>query len=273
MPSITLTTDFGLADGYVGAMKGAILNINPQVTLVDLSHHIRPHDIQHGAYILSAAIGYFPPGTIHLAVVDPGVGSDRAILAGEFGGQLIVAPDNGLLTLVLQKTAPLNLVRVENQAFFRSSISPTFHGRDIMAPVAAHLSLGVGLDQLGPSLEIQAVTLLDIDRCRLKGGKILSGAVVHVDHFGNLITNIDHDALALLDAPSRASLVIRVGRRKISGLVDCYSQVESQTLLATVGSGGFLEVALNQGHAASFLNARIGMTVEVTVRRSRDENG
>lgn len=273
MSIITLTTDFGLTDVYVGAMKGAVLSVNPRAILVDLSHRIRPHDIRQGAYQLSASFGFFPPGTVHLAVVDPGVGSTRAILAGQFCGQFFVAPDNGLLTMVHHKCVPEKLVKVEKEAFSRSSISPTFHGRDIMAPVAAHLSLGVELDQLGPPVDTQAITMLDIERCQLSGSKGLSGTVIDIDRFGNIITNIDQDALSLLNAPSKANLEIKVGPQRILGLLDYYTQVAPQTLLALVGSSGFLEIALTQGHAARFLGAQMGMAIGVGVRKGSDENG
>ena len=266
MSIITLTTDFGLADVYVGAMKGAILSVNPGATLVDLSHQIHPHDIRQGAYHLSASVDFFPAGTVHLAVVDPGVGSTRAILAAQLGGQMFVAPDNGLLTLVLKKYTPQHFVKVENEVLFRSPVSPTFHVRDIMAPVAAHLSLGFKLGQLGPPVDPQAITLLDIERCQLSERNHLCGSAIHIDHFGNIISNIDKSALAMLDTPATTRLEILVGGQRISGLLERYSQAEPQALLAIVGSSGFLEIALNQGNAARLLNARLGMAIEVAVR-------
>ena len=184
---ITLLTDFGVRDEYVGCLKGVILGLNPRAVLVDLSHEVPPQDIRAGAFILAATAPFFPTGTIHLAVVDPGVGTSRRPLAARCRGQFWVGPDNGLFHLIFAGQGDLEIVSLENPAYFRPQVAATFHGRDLFAPVAAHLSLGVDLRQLGPTVT---------DPIRLPWpeptftAKIIRGEIIHVDRFGNLVSNI-----------------------------------------------------------------------------------
>ncbi len=186
-PIITLLTDFGLGDAYVGIMKGVILSLSPDARLVDLSHEVPPQEVLSGAMVLQSAWRYFPPGTIHLAVVDPGVGSSRRALAAAGREQFFVGPDNGLFSLVFAEQAPLMVVSLENPQYFLAKVSATFHGRDIFAPVAAHLSLGVPLTAFGPALSDPVG--LDFPAPEF-GEEEVDGQIISCDHFGNLISNI-----------------------------------------------------------------------------------
>ena len=187
MSIITLTTDFGAGSPYVAAMKGVILTINPAVTLVDLTHAVPAQDIRHAAVVLEEVADRFPAGTIHVVVVDPGVGTDREIVYVRVGRQQFVAPDNGLLSRVIARMPPSKIIRLAEPRFWLADVSTTFHGRDIMAPVAARLSLGLEPEQLGPSLE--RLIVVEWPRARLLDRKI-AGHVIEIDSFGNLITNI-----------------------------------------------------------------------------------
>jgi S-adenosylmethionine hydrolase len=259
-PIITLLTDFGLKDAYVGIMKGVILSLSPDARLVDLSHEAPPQDILSGALMLQSAWRYFPPGTIHLAVVDPGVGSRRRLLGAASGEQFFVGPDNGLFSLVFAEQTPFMAVSLENPQYFLASIAATFHGRDILAPVAAHLSLGVPLTAFGPALS---------DPVRLDwpapefGEKEVHGQIISSDHFGNLITNI---TMGSLQSWLRGrSVSFRVHGRVIPQLATTYSDVPPGALLALGGSHGYLEIACRQGSAAQELEAAVGDRVVVTI--------
>ena len=198
MPIITLLTDFGCRDEYVGLMKGVILSINPTVTIVDITHAIDSQDIRQAAYAVHSAYRYFPAGSVHLIVVDPGVGTGRYLLALEMKKQFFVAPDNGVLTLLFGEDGITRLVRLSNADYFWETVSRTFHGRDIIAPVGAHISQGTDLYQLGDAISpAEAVRLKDIEPQRADTGEI-TGTIVSVDHFGNLISNIHHQMLMQL---------------------------------------------------------------------------
>jgi S-adenosylmethionine hydrolase len=192
---ITLLTDCGLEDEYVGVMKGVVLSINPAVHLVDLTHAIGRHDIEQGALILSASYRHFPKGSIHIAVVDPGVGGARKVVCLRQGGHVFLAPDNGLLSMVIDEKKVEDVRAVTNRKYFLEWVSDTFHGRDIFAPVAAHLSGGVDPVCLGESLDPKELTLFDIDYPHVSEKGELVGKVITVDHFGNLVTNIDRGCL------------------------------------------------------------------------------
>ena len=252
-PIITLLTDFGLGDAYVGSMKGVILSLNPDARLVDLSHEVPPQDILSGALVLQSAWRYFPPGAIHLAVVDPGVGSQRRALAAACREQFFVGPDNGLFSLVFAEQPPHTVVSLKNPHYFSPEVSGTFHGRDIFAPVAAHLSLGVPLTAFGPAL-LDPVGL-DFPASEF-GEKEVQGQIISIDHFGNLISNIPFMALHAWLRGHSASL--RVDGRVIPHLATTYSEVSPGDLLALGGSHGYLEIACCQGSAALVLNAAVG---------------
>lgn len=252
-PIVTLLTDFGTRDVYVGVIKGVILARCGGAQIVDLAHEVEQGNVHEGGYLLASAWRYFPAGTVHCAVIDPGVGGDRRILAAEVAGHYFVAPDNGLLTELFNDTAPTRVVSVENESLMIQPVSQTFHGRDIFAPAAAALAGGVTLDELGPRTE----SWLKLPRVEpIEQGSELVGQVVHIDRFGNIITNIRADDLP--DEPR-----VRIARHAIHGLADSYQSVPRGELLAIIGSTGRLEISINQGDAASLLAARVGDAVHV----------
>lgn len=255
--TIAFLTDFGTRDHYVGAMKGAALSVCPDAVLVDITHEIDPHDILGGALELAAACSYFPVGTIFVAVVDPGVGSSRRGIAAEAGDYRFVAPDNGLLTLVLRETPPTALVELRDPKYARSTVSRTFEGRDRFAPAAAWLARGIALTALGPPL--REWEMLVIPRAEVSGRE-LRGEVLRIDRFGNLVTNITR---AAVDEFSSGTARVLVGPHEIS-LVGTYSEAAPNALCALFGSSNRLEVAVNGGSAARHLGVARGAPVVVT---------
>jgi S-adenosylmethionine hydrolase len=256
---ITLTTDFGGADWFVGAMKGAILRVAPRATIVDVCHGVPAGDIQTGAFALRAAYRYFPRGTIHVAVVDPGVGSSRGGLAVQTADYCFVGPDNGVLSLALAEQRIQAVHRLENQRYFQHPVSRTFHGRDVFGPVAAHVSRGVRLRALGP--EQGDFVRLPWPRPE-RQGDILHGVVVYVDRFGNGITNLSEGALQELGA-EWWGLSCAVGRHRRLPCVSHYQAVATGEAAAVLGSTGLLEIAVNGGSAARQLGLRVGSRVRV----------
>lgn len=255
---ITLTTDFGTGSPYVGQIKGVILSIHPMAVLVDVTHSIAPQDVRQGALVLEDVTPRFPVGSIHVAVVDPGVGTDRRILAAEIGRRYYVAPDNGLLGRLLVSDPAARVVALTKPEFWLPDVSATFHGRDVLAPVAAHLSLGTALDDVGEACD-QPVQLswpqVAVEKQRLLG------EVIAIDTFGNLITNIPPDVLAAAGAPDAAT--VQCGGRTISGIVAAYGQRRPGTLVALAGSSHRLEIAVVNGNAAVELRAGVGDAVSV----------
>jgi S-adenosyl-L-methionine hydrolase (adenosine-forming) len=256
---VTLTTDFGLRDAYVAEMKGVMLGIaraaGDVLQLVDVTHEVERHDITEGALALEAAAPFFPPGTVHLAVVDPGVGTTRRGLAVAVNGHLLVGPDNGLFTPFLGE-AGWRAFEIAEPDYRLSRVSPTFHGRDLFAPAAAHLALGADPARLGPA--VSDPVLLAWPEVRAVAGAV-AGAVVHTDRFGNLITSIHARSVEPLDA----SVVIRVGGRQVP-LGGTYADLPVGRPGALVGSGGRLEIAVREGNAATLLRARRGTPVVVS---------
>lgn len=265
---ITLTTDFGLADAYVAAMKGVILDINREATIIDVCHTIAPQNIAQAAFILSTAHQFFPARTIHVVVVDPGVGTERRAIILRTPRFDFVAPDNGVLSGVIEpflkerlrpaqgQTAlppELEAVSITRPEFWRSPVSPTFHGRDIFAPVAARLSLGASPEEFGEV--IRSITLLPEHRPYQESAGTLVGRIVHIDHFGNLITNFKRE-----DLPEEP-FAVEVSNRFISGLSRTYG--EGEGLLALIGSSGYLEIAVKGGSARDFLGAAVGDDVKI----------
>jgi len=258
-PLITLLTDFGTRDAYVASMKGVILSLNPTAQLVDLSHEVPPQDILAGAFILAEAAAYFPPGTIHLGVVDPGVGSHRRALAARCCGHYWVGPDNGLFHLAFSRALDLALVSLENPAYFRPQVSATFHGRDIFAPVAAHLSLGVDLDRCGP--RITDPVSLNFPNPGFSP-EAIRGEIVYVDRFGNLVTNLRVD-----EVTSRLAELgwrLKAGPLTLRGLARTYADAAPGEFLALEGSHGFVEIACAMDSAAHRLQAGAGLAVEIS---------
>jgi len=256
---VTLTTDFGQRDPFVGIMKGVILGICRDATLIDLTHEIEPFDIREGALALESAWRFFPMGTIHLAVVDPGVGGGRRALALEAGGHYFVGPDNGLFSFALTR-GKCSAISIEAPAYRRFEVSRTFHGRDIFAPAAGHLAAGVPLEHLGP--RITDPIQLPLPRCRRTGDEIV-GEVVGTDRFGNLLTSVAADMVSEL-APDGVIEVALAGR-EISGLASSYEESQPGVALAIVGSSGRLEIFVKNGSAQAALGAAPG--AQVTIRR------
>jgi S-adenosylmethionine hydrolase len=255
---ITLLTDFGSQDGYVAAMKGVILGIFPTAKLIDLSHEVEPQNIEAGAFLLQAHFRYFPADTVHLAVVDPGVGSERAALACYGGGHFFIAPDNGLLDFCVA-WPDLQAVRLTQKKFWRDTISFTFHGRDIFAPVAAHLARGEPLTNLGEPFKLrQKLAALE---CRVEG-LTLHGQVVYIDRFGNLVSNISAPCLQEF-SPDRP-VTITLDGHLIGGLSKTYADVPPHSPLALIGSFGFLEIGINLGSAHARFAVRTGAPITVT---------
>jgi S-adenosylmethionine hydrolase len=253
---ISLLTDFGTRDEYVGVMKAVIADVNPQARSIDITHGIDPQDIVHGAFILAAAYPYFPVGTVHVAVVDPGVGSARRILAVECGGHRFVAPDNGLLERVLAGQTDAVAVSVENQRYFLRSVSHTFHGRDIFAPVGAHLAAGLPLSELGPAIERRSMVSGVVPGCRFASPDCIEGTVVAIDRFGNLMTSIDAAAVETLAGRTAGrALMVELGGRPVGGIVAFYDSVNEKLPLAIIGSRGLLEISINCGNASRTLKA------------------
>ena len=252
-PVIALLTDFGTQDWYVGALRGVLLSRCPQARLLDISHDIPPQDVLAGAFTLAAVAPWFPPGTVFLAVVDPGVGSARALLAARAHGQCFIGPDNGLLTLALARAVRPTIVRLTNRRYWAADLSRTFHGRDVLATVAAAVVSGVPLARLGVPLARLTPLEMPIPRRR---GRALTGAVIHIDAFGNLITNLPASALA----GGRAA--VRYQRRPVR-VVSSYTQGNAQELIAVVNSQGLVELAIREGSAARVFHVKRGDHVEV----------
>jgi S-adenosylmethionine hydrolase len=259
-PIITLLTDFGTKDHYVASMKGVILNINPQCLLIDITHQVNPHDIEEGAFILASTYSYFPKGTIHLSVVDPGVGGARKPLLLVTQNYCFVGPDNGLFTLVAQREKVKQVVVLTKKKYFLSKVSSTFHGRDIFAPVAAHLSLGIKPNAFG--YETNSLKEIGFQKPVVKEGKLL-GEIHHIDAFGNLVSNIDERKLFRF-IQSRP-FVIRAGRKVISGLKTGYLESKKGEPIALLGSGGFLEVSVREGNAQKMLRVKKGDPITVMI--------
>lgn len=252
---ITLLSDFGQSDGYVACLKGVILGICPDVRMVDISHMIKPQDIRSAGFILFSSYGCFPRGTIHLVVVDPGVGTDRLAIAVRTSSGVFIGPDNGIFSLVLQKEAVLEARSIENPDLQKRPVSKTFHGRDIFAPAAAHLLAGLPFGLLGPTCS-PAISEWALP-CSTPEG--VEGEIIHVDRFGNSITNVSGDALR-----GRGSLERwRVQAGEVSGLpvMETYGQAPHGSAIALMGSSGFFEIAISGGNAASELGLNTGSRV------------
>jgi S-adenosyl-L-methionine hydrolase (adenosine-forming) len=249
---ITITTDFGDLDGFGGIMKGVMAGIAPPVQFVDVSNQIAPGDIAGGAWVLGNAFAYFPAGTIHLAVVDPGVGSTRRGVIVRSKKYTFVGPDNGLFTYVLQDIGAVDCFSIDRPSYWRENVSSTFHGRDIFAPVCAHLAAGVEPKKLGSPIGFSELIRLPLPEFEVKGATV-DGVVVYVDRFGNLITNIPVSALVSARSARMGEVRIPVG--------ETYSSVEPGRPLALPGSHGYLEIGINQGNAAKELNAAVGAPV------------
>jgi S-adenosylmethionine hydrolase len=242
-PTITLLTDFGWGDGYIGAMKGVILSINPDCRIVDLAHEIPPHDVMGAALVAGQTYPCFPSGTIHVAVVDPGVGGPRRPLVLETDCYCFVGPDNGCFTFVLKRQKKIEAYALTEERFHLPRVSNTFHGRDIFAPVAAHLAAGVPPAAMGPPIEITDLTILPIPD-PVSEGETLRGEVIGVDSFGNLVTNISQEILGAF-APDEV-VEIEIGGERVKGLRSSYGEGKTGEIIVLWGSAGLLEISLKE---------------------------
>jgi S-adenosylmethionine hydrolase len=264
-PIVALLSDFGTQDHYVGAMKGAVLSVCPDVHLVDVVHDLPPHDVEAGSFALAAAVEAFPTGTVFLAVVDPGVGTSRRALALEKDGRLFVAPDNGLLTHVLAGPGDegIRVHAITNAGLFRYRVSSTFHGRDIFGPVAGHLARGMTIEEVGPVAADPV--LLALPAMRSRGNDEWEGEIVHVDRFGNLTTNVfEADLRSILSRfGGDPNEVVVVVEGAVLPLVTAYGDVTEGEACALVGSSHRLEIAIHGGSAARLLGAARGASVRI----------
>jgi len=261
-PVVALLTDFGTRDHYAGTLKGVVLSVCPDATLVDIGHDIPAHDVLAGAFELAACYRYFPHGSIFLVVVDPGVGSARRGIAADAGDYRFVAPDNGVLTAVFRESPPKKVVELTERKYARPTISRTFEGRDRFAPAAGFLAKGVALVSLGKS--IKDFQMLDLPGPVVQGGE-LSGEVVRVDRFGNLITNIDRKTFEQF--AGGAAIAVVAGGREIPRIVATYADAPAGELCALFGSTDHLEVAINAGDAAATLKLARGAATKIRLMR------
>lgn len=267
---ITLTTDFGLTDGFVGVIKGVILSINPEAQCVDISHDVARQDIQQGAFVLANSVPYFPPAAIHVCVVDPGVGSERRAIAVRVGEAVLVGPDNGVLSLaaeaLLERTpgAEPRVFHLNDPRFWLPRVSTTFHGRDVFSPCAAHLSRGVSLEEMGTAVD-DWIKLAPSKPIRRKDGSF-QGHVIYVDRYGNIVTDITEDTIK---GWAPANLTVEIAGREIHGLVRTYSDVEPGDFATFIGSPWKLEIAQRESNAAESLGVFPGD--EIVIRHAREE--
>jgi S-adenosylmethionine hydrolase len=245
---ITLTTDFGLIDPYVAMMKGVILSINPKAIIIDITHHIQVGSILTASSLIRETFPFFPQGSIHVGVVDPTVGSQRRLMGIEAGGHFFVGPDNGLFGPIINDHKDARIIKLENKKYFLPHLTYTFHGREVFAPIAAHLSCGVPLDEMGSNILDPVYLYAPLPQ---KRGDVLYGQVTRVDNFGNIITNISHHDLQLFIGS--AEPIIELGHIRITGINRIYSEAESGEVLALIYSSNLLELAVNLGRADKYI--------------------
>ncbi|MEE2710763.1 MAG: SAM-dependent chlorinase/fluorinase [Gemmatimonadota bacterium] len=247
-PIITLLTDFGQQDGFVGAMKGVVLGINPEVSFVDITHEVPPQDVEAAAYLLRNAYTYFPDDTIHVAVVDPGVGTDRAPIIVETDRYRFVGPDNGIFAYVYQAVPHVKVTCIDNPEYCLPSVSHTFHGRDVFASVAAHLSRGVQASVCGPEIDTYLTGGISTPHVTRES---IHGEAIHIDRFGNVVTNISEDQF--FESTRDRSFRIEFEGLYIDRLSVAYGDTARDGMLAVIGSAGMLEISINGGNAAQQL--------------------
>ncbi|MBK7928621.1 MAG: SAM-dependent chlorinase/fluorinase [Bryobacterales bacterium] len=263
MPIVTLTTDFGLADHYVGVMKGVILGLAPRVSLVDITHDVPPFSVSEGAFQISEAWRHFPKKTVHVVVVDPGVGSERRPILVEADGQLFVGPDNGVLSLIYggaKAAAKVKVRHITNQKLFGPRMSTTFHGRDVFAPVAAHLAKGMKPSLVGKLIDDYLRP--QSDKPVRTGHRVWQGQVLRVDRFGNLVTNF---LFSEFPAVEMRPFIMIPGISRVEKLIHHYGEAGVGEVAVIVGSSGFLEVSANQASAAKILGVGVGAPVELSI--------
>jgi S-adenosylmethionine hydrolase len=258
-PVIALITDFGLGDWFVGVMKGVVLSISPEARVIDVVHNVPRHDVAAGSFAILASYAYLPKGAVVVVVVDPGVGTGRRILCARSAGRLFLAPDNGVLTGLAEQEGFEKVVAVENDAYFVKPVSSTFHGRDIFAPVAAHLSLGVDMDRLGR--EVREIETLENPSPRIEG-QALALTVRWIDSFGNVITDCPGDLVGeIVGRWGRSLALVEAG--SIFRIAASYEAVDEGEFLGIVGSSGYLEISIPRGSAAQALNVKLGSRLHI----------
>lgn len=255
MPIITLTTDFGNDDPFDGVMKGVILSICPDANIIDLTHNISPQDIYQANFLLTSSYKFFPPGTIHICVVDPGVGSLRKPILIESTNYFFIGPDNGLFTGILEKEDITNVVELTEKKYWLPKVSQTFHGRDIFAPIAAHIANRENVFNFGKQIKKEDLVKLPIQK-PVKNKDGIAGIIQYIDHFGNLITNISSDEI-----PNK--ITGKIKNHSLCGLVECFGEARRNTLSTIKGSSGFVELFINKGNAAKITGVKIGQKVEI----------
>src|SRR5262245_42023964 len=265
---ITLLTDFGLSDYFVPAVKGVILTINPEARIIDITHEVAAHDIHAAAFTLGACYHNFPAGTIHVVVVDPGVGSSRRAIVAEACGHFFVGPDNGVFSLVYARESKPRVFHITNSRYFHHPVSATFHGRDVFAPIAAHIDRGASPEEIGA--EIEDYVRFEIPRARsIEARGVIEGRIIHIDRFGNCVTSFT--AADLKPDEITSSTKIHVGGRDVSRFNAYFAETADQDVLfAYPGSAGFWEIALWRRPAAELINARRGVEV-ILVKKGSGE--
>jgi hypothetical protein len=259
---VTLTTDFGTSDHYVGTMKGVVYNINPAARVVDISHEVQSYDLLDGALTIAQAYSYFPPETIHVVVVDPGVGSARRPILARTEKYLFVAPDNGVLSLALEREARVSVRHISSDHYFLQPVSQTFHGRDIFASVAGWLSKDVEFSNFGNEINDYVRLRMPVPK-GMENGRI-QGVVLKVDKFGNVVTNITPQDTPQLFAPQPPPFKIAIGKHEITSMRTAYAEATADEVFGILGSMGFLEISMNRGSAARTLQAGKGSEVVVS---------
>lgn len=263
-PIITLLTDFGLSDHYVGCMKGVILGIHPDVEIVDITHEVKPHDIHEGAFLLRSCYRYFPPRTIHVAIVDPSVGPHRRPIIATVGEHIYLAPDNGILSYIYEEGEVSQVIHVTASHYFLPTISHTFHGRDLFAPVAAWISRGIELEKFGDP--VTDFTRFQMPRIKQVNPKILQGNVLHVDKFGNLITNFTEKEIPRGESGETALAKVLVARREVTSVRTSYADGSPGEIFVVLGSTGFYEIVMNKSSAAERLAVGRGAEVGAVLK-------
>jgi S-adenosyl-L-methionine hydrolase (adenosine-forming) len=259
-PIITLTTDFGTSDHFVGAMKGVILEITPDAEIVDISHAVQAHDVLDGAITISQAYSYFPTGTVHVVVVDPGVGTERRPIIASSDGFHFVAPDNGVLSMVYAREEHIHVRHITSDHYFHQPVSNTFHGRDIFAPVAAYLAKQVDSDKFGE--EIEDYVKFAAPKPKPAGENKIRAVVLKVDRFGNLITNIAPEDIPALFKPNPAFKLV-VGKTEVTTIHSTYAEGAPKEIFGILGSMGYLEIVVNRGAAAQITGAGKGSEISI----------
>ncbi len=262
-PIITLTTDFGRSDHFVGAMKGVILSTNPQASIVDIAHEVQPYDVLDGALTIAQAYPYFPPASVHIVVVDPGVGSPRRPILVSADRHYFVAPDNGVLSIVFERDPTATVRHITSEHYFLQPVSNTFHGRDIFAPVAGHLSKGIDTSNFGEP--VTDFVRFALPKPKRVGEKQIKGVILKVDHFGNCLTNITPADIPELFAGSSVAFRLIAGQKEITKLVSSYANGPADQPFVIVGSSAYLELATNRADASQLLGLRRGSEVTLSL--------